>query len=111
MASWLRGTSWFQRIAFVLLLAAIGAFAYQSAKDANPSAGSIILALLLFFAFRRRLLWRVRNRLLITFFLFGVVPVFLIFWLLQLTAILVLGSSPANACGTTWKRASKESMM
>jgi hypothetical protein len=35
-------------------------------------------SLLCLHAFRRRILWRVRNRLLLTFFLFGIVPMFLI---------------------------------
>ena len=42
-------------------------------------------------AFGKELLWRVRNRLYVTYFLFGVVPIFLIGLLLMLTAELLLG--------------------
>jgi sigma-B regulation protein RsbU (phosphoserine phosphatase) len=47
--------------------------------------------ILCYVAFRKELLWRVRNRLLVTYFLFGVVPVFLIGVLLMLSAELLLG--------------------
>src|SRR6185437_15014574 len=86
MASWLRGTTWFQRIALILLLPAVAAWAFL------PAAGGWMLPALLiaFLAFRRRLLWGVRNRLLVTYFLFGIVPLFLISWMLAFTSMLLL---------------------
>ena len=48
-------------------------------------------SLLTLHAFRRRILWRVRNRLLLTFFLFGVVPIFLIGLMLVLSVFPFLG--------------------
>jgi sigma-B regulation protein RsbU (phosphoserine phosphatase) len=56
----------------------------------------MLAGLIAFFAFRRQLLWRVRNRLLITFVLLGAVPMFLIFWSLWLTAVLLLGQFAAE---------------
>jgi sigma-B regulation protein RsbU (phosphoserine phosphatase) len=44
-----------------------------------------------FSAFRDRILWRVRNRLMLTFFLLGVVPLILIGWMLVLTVLPFLG--------------------
>jgi sigma-B regulation protein RsbU (phosphoserine phosphatase) len=82
MGTWFRSTSWFQRIALALLLIALCTW---------RSEPIFLAALVCFFAFRRQMLWRVRNRLLITFLLFGVVPIFLIFWLFSLTATLMLG--------------------
>jgi sigma-B regulation protein RsbU (phosphoserine phosphatase) len=92
MARWLSGTTWFQRIALVLLIVATVAAAYSYATGGDNLTPLVIFtALLAFFAFRTQLLWRVRNRLILTYVLFGVVPLFLIFWLLDLSAILVLG--------------------
>src|SRR5262245_19787834 len=63
MTSWLRGTNWFQRIALVLLAVAavLGVYLRARGKDGT---GLLILALLIsLLAFRKQILWRVRNRL------------------------------------------------
>ncbi len=92
MTQWLRGTTLFQRVALGLVLVAMGAFIASYFSEGTSSSGLVTLALLVcFMAFRKELLWRVRNRLLVTYFLFGVVPVFLIGWSLMLTAELLLG--------------------
>jgi sigma-B regulation protein RsbU (phosphoserine phosphatase) len=57
----------------------------------------VILALLLAgFAFRRQLLWRVRNRLFLSYFLFGIVPVVLIGALIVVALELSLGQLAAD---------------
>jgi hypothetical protein len=58
----------------------------------NFDSEFVLLALILcYIAFRKELLWRIRNRLLITSFLFAVVPIFLIGLALILTTELLLG--------------------
>lgn len=57
----------------------------------TPTSFVILASILTFFAFRKQLLWRVRNRLLLTFFLFGVVPIILIGLMLVLSVELALG--------------------
>lgn len=97
MTSWLRLTTWFQRIALALLVAAVGVWTSSFATGSDRRSGLLILAIILaYFAFRKQLLWRFRNRLMITFFLFGVVPLFLIYWLLELSAVLVLSQIAAE---------------
>ena len=89
---WLRRTTWFQRIAMLLLLVSGIYSGAASLLHRNPHAGWFVLGCVLtFFSFQRQILWRVRTRLLLTFFLFGVVPLFLIFAMLYLTALLLLG--------------------
>lgn len=62
------------------------------ARGWDVPTGFIVLATILtFLAFRKQLLWRVRNRLLLTFFLFGVVPILLIGLMLVLSVELALG--------------------
>jgi hypothetical protein len=90
--AWLGRTTWFQRIALILLLAAGAWSAIARVVNRDSSAGSFLFAALLTFAaFRGQILWRVRNRLLLTFFLFGIVPLFLISTMLYLSAMLLLG--------------------
>ncbi len=74
-----------------MLLAVSAAIA--SFFSGRTSTGEfVLLALVLcYVAFRKELLWRIRNRLLITSFLFAVVPVFLIGWALIITTELLLG--------------------
>jgi sigma-B regulation protein RsbU (phosphoserine phosphatase) len=74
------------------LAAAALFWAYRYVADENTPTELVVLAsLVAFSAFRKQLLWRVRNRLLFTFFIFGVVPLFLIFWFLELSTLLILG--------------------
>jgi sigma-B regulation protein RsbU (phosphoserine phosphatase) len=92
MTQWLRRGTLFQRGALALLILAVGAFIASYFSEGTSSFGLVTLALIVcFVAFRKELLWRVRNRLLVTYFLFGVVPIFLIGWSLTLTAELLLG--------------------
>ena len=92
MRKWLRATTVFQRVALVLLLLAAAADLFIYVSGGRSGFGLLILAVIVcFIAFRRPLLWRVRNRLLFTFFLFGVVPIFLIAFMLMLSAELLLG--------------------
>ena len=75
---WLGRTTWFQRLALALV-AALSVLQVFFRMRGNSISGLVMLAFLLAgVAFRRQLLWRVRNRLLLSYFLFGVVPVVLI---------------------------------
>jgi hypothetical protein len=96
MASWLRRTNWFQRIALGLVAAAAVLFVYLRARGQDDTGPLILAILISLLAFRKQILWRVRNRLLITYFLFGVIPLFLIFWLLGILAVLLLGQVAAE---------------
>src|SRR6185295_5546065 len=90
--AWLRGTTWFQRIALFLLLAAAGNWIFVKVTGGDPPTGTLVLALFItFLSYRKKLLWRVRNRLILTYILFGVIPLLLIFWLLQLITLMLLG--------------------
>src|SRR5215472_5511189 len=92
MLSWLRQTTWFQRVALALIALALLSAIYSYIDTRDFSFGGLIASLLIALAaFRKTLLWRVRNRLALTYFLFGIVPLFLIYFHLELTAILVLG--------------------
>jgi sigma-B regulation protein RsbU (phosphoserine phosphatase) len=95
--AWLRSTTWFQRIALAFLALAIAAEVFRVATGASPSLSLVSFALtLVFFSYRRKILWRVRNRLLLMFFLLGVVPIFLILTMLDFSTILVLGQVAAD---------------
>lgn len=92
MRKWLRATTIFQRVVLAPTLLALVAAIVSLFASGSSALGLITLALVLcFIAFRRELLWRVRNRLLVTFFLFGVVPIFLIAFMLTLSAELLFG--------------------
>lgn len=72
---------------------ALGVLAYALGRTSTTVISFVILAgFLALLAFRKRLLWHVRNRLLLTFFLFGVVPVSLIGLMLVLSIELALGN-------------------
>jgi sigma-B regulation protein RsbU (phosphoserine phosphatase) len=90
--AWLGRTTWFQRVAMLLVLVSGIYSAAANLLQRDPHAGWFVLGLALtFFSFRRQILWRVRTRLLLTFFLFGIVPLVLIYAMLNLTALLLLG--------------------
>ncbi len=92
MTQWLRRRTVFQRVALVLMVLAVGAVMADYLSGGTSSYGLLTIALIVcYFAFRKELLWRVRNRLLVTYLLFGIVPLFLIGFLLTLTAELLLG--------------------
>jgi phosphoserine phosphatase RsbU/P len=92
VAKWLRGRSIFQRLALALIILAVGTVVVSFLLDGTTSSGFVTLASILgYIAFRKELLWRVRNRLLITYLFFGVVPLFVIGLLLMVTAESLLG--------------------
>jgi TRAP-type mannitol/chloroaromatic compound transport system permease small subunit len=79
MTRWVRERNLYQKIALVLILVAAGAVGLAVVVGRSAPWILLLLALVVgYFAFQRELLWRVRNRLLVTYFLFGVVPIFLI---------------------------------
>src|SRR6478609_2546384 len=92
MIPWLKETSNFQRIALGLFVITGLAWISMRVSGAVPPTEILFLAaIVLFQAFRKRILWRVRNRLLLTYFFFGVVPVFLIYGMVYFTTLLTLG--------------------
>ena len=97
MTQWLRGRTLFQKVALVLMLLAVGTVLISYHSRGTSAIELVILAFATcYIAFRKELLWRVRNRLLVTYFLFGVVPIFLVGLALMLTAELVLGQVAAQ---------------
>lgn len=92
MTQWLRDRTLFQKVALALMLLAVGAATVSYCSGRTSTAEFVLLAFILcYIAFRKELLWRIRNRLLITSFLFAVVPIFLIGLALVLTTELLLG--------------------
>ena len=90
MIEWFWALRVSQRLALVLLALAAGAVAVVPLVGASPPSGLLVIALILCgVVFRRELLWGVRSRLLVTYFLFGVVPVLLIAFAVMLVAELV----------------------
>lgn len=86
----------FQRLSLVLV-AALSVLAVYLRIQGNSISAVLILALLVAgFAFRKQLLWRVRNRLLLSYVLFGVVPLVLISLLIILTVETGLGPLGAD---------------
>jgi hypothetical protein len=92
MTQLLRGRTVFQRVALALMVLAVGAVIVSYLFGGTSASEFATLAFIVcYIAFRKELLWRVRNRLLVSYFLFGVVPIFLIGLLLMLMAELLLG--------------------
>lgn len=92
MTQWLLARTVIQRIALAVTGIAAAAVVFSSIFGGSSAFGFLTLAFILCsIAFRKELLWRVRNRLLVTYFLFGVVPIFLIAFLLMLSAELLFG--------------------
>src|SRR5260370_22167860 len=74
MTQWLRGRTLFQEVSLALMLLAVGASIVSYCSGRASTAEFVLLALILrYIAFRKELLWRIRNRLLITAFLFALV--------------------------------------
>lgn len=97
MTQWLRGRTVFQRLALALMVVAVGSVIVSYCSGGTSATEIVTLAFVVcYIAFRKELLWRVRNRLLVTYFLFGVVPIFLIGLLLMLSAELLLGQFAAQ---------------
>jgi sigma-B regulation protein RsbU (phosphoserine phosphatase) len=97
MTQWLRSRTLFQKVALALMLLALGAAIVSYCSGRTSTAEFVLLALILcYIAFRKELLWRIRNRLLITSFLFAVVPIFLIGLALIITTEFLLGQFAAQ---------------
>jgi hypothetical protein len=92
MTQWLRGGNLFQKVALALMFLALGAVILSALLGGSSPLGFLLLAFIIgYIAFRKELLWPVRNRLLVTYILFGVVSIFLIALGLTLAAELLLG--------------------
>lgn len=97
MAPPLPRTSLFQKLALLLTLIAVCTYIFSYHSGSSSTLDFVLLSLILcFIAFRKELLWRIRNRLLITSFLLSVVPVILITWALIITSELLLGHFAAQ---------------
>lgn len=92
MDDWLRDMTRVQFNALVFLFGVLVRWGLALIFGWNSLTSLVIIAsLFVLFAFRKPLLWRVRNRLFLTFFLFGVVPILLIGLMLVLLVELALG--------------------
>ncbi len=92
MTHWLRGRTVFQIVALALTVLALCAVIVSYFAGGNSRSDFLLVTLVLcYIAFRKELLWRVRNRLLVTYILFGIVPIFLIGLALTFTTELLLG--------------------
>jgi sigma-B regulation protein RsbU (phosphoserine phosphatase) len=97
MIRWFRGRRVSQQAALALLAVAAGAVAIAVLTGGRPPSGLLAIALILCgIAFRKELLWGVRSRLLVTYFLFGVVPVFLIAFAVMLAGELIFAQFAAQ---------------
>src|SRR4030095_8705749 len=93
--------TWLQRITLFLLLIAVINRLIGAATGSIPLPGAvrvilvILLVVLIPFAILgpivRRLTWRVRHRLIVTYFLLGVLPIFLVVLFAQMGLLLILG--------------------
>ena len=96
--SWLRSLTLLQRITFALVVVAalnvVVRFAV-GAPNLAGHAGNLLIAVLVFLLSRLSL-WRVRNRLLVSYFLFGVVPLALVLVLATITATTFFGLIAAD---------------
>jgi sigma-B regulation protein RsbU (phosphoserine phosphatase) len=101
LRSFFRELSRFQRITLLILAVLMTVVVAMRFARGESTAGTfrvlllwvVVLALAVFL---RRALWRVRNRLLLTFFLFGVVPITLIGLMLIFTGELLFGQIAAD---------------
>jgi hypothetical protein len=92
MKQWLRGKTLFQKVAMALMLLLVSAAIVSYCSGRTSTAEFVPLALILcYIAFRKELLWRIRNRLLLTPFRFAVVPIVLVGWALIITTELLPG--------------------
>jgi sigma-B regulation protein RsbU (phosphoserine phosphatase) len=96
--SWLRSLTILQRVLLVLVVAAAVSAVVRPATGSANASGAVVnfvIALLIFFLSRLRL-WRVRTRLLVSYFLFGVVPLVLVIGLLMVTGSTFFGLLAAD---------------
>ena len=108
--AWLRSLTIPQRIIFALVVLAALSVAVRLAVGASNLSGSVtnfLVVLLLFFLSRLRL-WRVRNRLLVSYFLFGVVPFFFPIALATTTATTLFGLIAADRVRTALDERARE---
>jgi len=86
-----------QRITLLLLIVAVVNRLIGAATGTIPLPGAVRVALIVFIVVLipfavlgpivRRLAWRVRNRLIVTYFLLGVLPIFLVALFARLTKL------------------------
>src|SRR5260370_25460502 len=92
MTQWIRGRTVFQRVALALMVLAVSAVIVSYLSGGTSASEFVTLAFIVcYIAFRKELLRRVRNPLLLTYFPLGVAPIFLIRFLLLRTADWLLG--------------------
>jgi sigma-B regulation protein RsbU (phosphoserine phosphatase) len=96
MTQWLRARTIFQRVALTLMVLAVGgaiapSFGFSLPAGTSGSGFVTLGVILCYLAFRKELLWRVRTRLLVTYLLSGVVPIFVIVMLLMVAGEVLLG--------------------
>jgi hypothetical protein len=92
MTQWLRDRTVVQYAALGVAILTVGAIIVSHLFAGASVSGLAALALVMCgVAFRKELLWRVRNRLLVTYLLFGVIPIVLIGLALMLAAEVLLG--------------------
>lgn len=99
LRAWFSSLTTLQRIALALVVLAALNLVAQSALGSprlSGHAGNFVIVVLLFGLTRLRL-WRVRNRLLLSYFLFGVVPLALVTVLVSLTANTLFGLIAADS--------------
>src|SRR6266550_1056888 len=98
-AYWLRSLTILQRVTFALMVAAALNLAVRlavGAPDLSGHAGNLLIAVLLFLLSRLRL-WRVRTRLLVSYVLFGVVPLAIVVMLGIVAATTLFGLIAADS--------------
>ena len=96
--SWLRSLTILQRITFAIVVVAAVNVVVQfavGAPNVRGHAGNLLIAVFVFLLSRLRL-WRVPNRLLVSYFLFGVVPLVLVVGLALVTATTLFGLIAAD---------------
>ncbi|MEO8099980.1 MAG: SpoIIE family protein phosphatase [Acidobacteriota bacterium] len=96
LLSWFRERTLFQKITLVLLALAVLALVATGSGISGVVFFAILFAISAIFGGRRSLLWRVRNRLLVSYFFFGVIPVVLIGLMLLFSVELLLGQYAAE---------------
>ncbi len=102
----LKGLTRLQRVTLILFVAMIVNSILDSTIGYQLLGGDLLGVLFTFSLFflilslikplTRRLVWRVRNRLLVTYVLFGVVPIALIFVMLGIGSYILFGQIAAN---------------
>ncbi|MPY86420.1 MAG: hypothetical protein GEU99_00685 [Luteitalea sp.] len=100
LVSWVRTLTIWQRITFALVIVTASnlllQYAIGSTRVASHTATFVLSVLLFVLSRSRALLWRLRNRLLVTYFLFGVVPLCLVVVMVLSSASTLFGQLAAD---------------